>query len=330
MNNSNSQLFYHRLDVRISATRDTCFDAWPGAVVRNNLLYAAEKVMVEENLSLRKRINQFPLDENHPLYKELVNGFPKGYVIALPDGYQPEVFIKEGDLFCFSIYLIGNLSDYYAAFIQAIQLMCNKGMGHPVVPFALVDVCERALDGELHLLRMGSTDMSNKLIFPVSYADFQSIHAHKDEMVIKISYLTPTILFKPVQKKNKSISYQDKCNGFPSAYQLIRSALNRMFKLTILYANTKDVDAAQQLMDNMEEWVDYATNLSLISADIRKVTLQNTPKKETVNTMPLSGYVGTQQYEGYFNRFLPMLKFMEELGVGNEVVYGMGRYEVEL
>jgi hypothetical protein len=176
---------------------------------------------------------------------------------------------------------------------------------------------------------MGSTDMSNKLIFPISFAEFQPLHTHKEETVLEITYLTPTILFKPVRKKNKSISYQDKCNGFPSFYQLYRSVLNRMFKLTILYAHPHDFDLAQQLMDNMEELVDYATNLSLISVDMQKVTLKNTPKKEKDNQMPLCGYMGTQKYEGYFNRFLPALRFMEALGVGNEVVYGMGRYKIE-
>ena len=32
----------------------------------------------------------------------------------------------------------------------------------------------------------------------------------------------------------------------------------------------------------------------------------------------------------YFHRFLPLLKFMEEMGVGAEVVYGLGRYKVEV
>jgi hypothetical protein len=255
----------------------------------------------------------------------------------MPDGYQTEAIIKQGELFCFSLYLIGSLSDYYYAFIQAIQWMCDQGLGHPIVPFVLVDVCENGATTavetghatSLHLLRMGTTDMSDQLKFPISYADFQSIQAHKDETVIEIEYLTPTILFKPVNKKNKSISYQDKSNGFPSAYQFIRSVLYRMFKLTILYVPPNDFEAAKTLMDTMEEWIDFSTNLSLISADIQKVTLQNTPKKEKDNTMPLSGYVGMQRYEGYFNRFLPALRFMEALGVGNEVVYGLGRYKVE-
>jgi hypothetical protein len=152
----------------------------------------------------------------------------------------------------------------------------------------------------------------------------------KGETSIEITYLTPVILFKPANKKDKSLSYQDKSNGFPSFYQLVRSAIYRMIKLQLLFTHPNDSETAKLLMDEVEDYIDYATKLSLVAADIQKVRLKNTLKKETENKMPLSGYIGKQRYEGYFNRFLPLLKFMEALGVGNEVVYGMGRYKVEI
>jgi hypothetical protein len=65
------------------ATDDVIFDAWTGAVVRNNLLYAADKIfMPEQKRSLREWIDIFPLEESHPLYKELREGFPRGYVLT--------------------------------------------------------------------------------------------------------------------------------------------------------------------------------------------------------------------------------------------------------
>jgi len=68
----------------------------------------------------------------------------------------------------------------------------------------------------------------------------------------------------------------------------------------------------------------------LKSAAIQHINLQNTQKKGMKNEMPLAGYVGEQKYTGHFSEYLPLLKFMEKLGVGNETVYGMGRYEVEI
>jgi hypothetical protein len=66
----------------------------------------------------------------------------------------------------------------------------------------------------------------------------------------------------------------------------------------------------------------------LQSANIRYLALQNTQKKEKVNEMPLAGYIGEEIYAGYFGEYVSLLRFMEALGVGNETVYGMGRYEI--
>ena len=42
-----SQFYCHRFEIRMIAADDVVFDAWTGAVVRNNLLYAADKVHIE-------------------------------------------------------------------------------------------------------------------------------------------------------------------------------------------------------------------------------------------------------------------------------------------
>ena len=107
----NEGLYYHRFDVTLKTKKNTVFKAWVGAVVRNNFMYAADSVLVDVNgksLSLRELINLIPLDDSHPLYKELANGFPKSYSFAFPL-YPCEdintLIIKKGDAFTFSLYL---------------------------------------------------------------------------------------------------------------------------------------------------------------------------------------------------------------------------------
>jgi hypothetical protein len=65
-------LTYHCYKTQIAATEDVIFDAWVGAIIRNNLLYAAEKIRIQKTgRSLREQIDTLPLTETHPLYKEL-------------------------------------------------------------------------------------------------------------------------------------------------------------------------------------------------------------------------------------------------------------------
>ncbi len=347
-----NNLFYHHLEIRMVATSSTQWEAWSGAILRNNLLKAANQVIVNDKVNLLELIDHFPLTEIHPMYKELKEGFPKGYVIALPEEYlvahselSPKIFgqkkrtilentqeglyLKEGEIFKFSLFLIGNMSSYYQHFIHAIQLMCQQGMGHPQVPFSLIDICEKSYDGKLHLLTTGNNDQIKSLIYPIIFSDYQSFSENKHKTRIEITFLTPVVLFKQTMRKNPTLSYQDKSNGFPSFYQLVRSAVARILKLTMLYISPEKTDIDELSLAYFEDWINYATHASLVLVDMYKTTLKNTSKKESANKMPLSGYIGKQIYEGYFNQFLPMLKFMEALGVGNETVYGLGRYLIK-
>jgi hypothetical protein len=77
-----------------------------------------------------------------------------------------------------------------------------------------------------------------------------------------------------------------------------------------------------------ETYLEEASRVLLVSANIQYITLQNVQKKEKVNEMPLAGYVGEQCYRGKTGIYLPLLRFMAEIGAGNETVYGLGMYQL--
>ncbi|GHT12903.1 hypothetical protein FACS189426_17000 [Bacteroidia bacterium] len=326
------QIYYHRMEIRMIAAADVVFDAWPGSVVRNNLLYAADKIFVEErNMPLRELIDTFPLNVEHPLYKELREGFPKGYVLTdfSHSDLSSSVTIKKNEIFSFSLLLIGRFNDYKSYFFQAIREMCSRGIGKPLTPFLLLDISEKSLSGESQIVAVAQTNLTEELRYPIRLADFIQEEESDEFSEITLRYKTPVILFRLKNKKNTQLSYQDKSNRFPGFYQLVRSAFFRLQKLYAVYVEPTTYTPALFEETVTETYLEKAGYPLLQSANIRYVSLQNTQKKEKVNEMPLSGYVGEQVYSGYFQKYLPLLKFMEGLGVGNETVYGMGRYEVE-
>jgi hypothetical protein len=206
--------------------------------------------------------------------------------------------------------------------------MCERGVGKPLTPFLLLNISELSLSGESQIVAVAQTDLSKELLYPVRPADFVADNTSDDFAEITVRYLTPVILFRLRNKKNSQLSYQDKCNRFPSFYQLTRSAFFRLQKLYVLYNRTMGVPSVfEEIL--RETYLEEACRSVLLSADIRYVTLQNTQKKEKVNEMPLSGYVGEQCYSGNMKTYLPLLRFMKGLHVGNETVYGMGQYDVE-
>ena len=194
-------LYYSRFEIKIRATDDVVFDAWPGAIIRNNLLYAAEQIRIHKTgKTLREQIDALPLAENHPLYKELKDGFPKGYVLTdftrFDSSYPCGTILKEED-FSFTLLLTGRFNDYRFYFFEAIREMCERGFGKPMTPFQLIDISESRLS-------------------PVTFSDYIQADTVDCFTTLTIRFLTPTILNRLKGKKNAQLSYQDKTNRFPS------------------------------------------------------------------------------------------------------------------
>jgi len=309
-----SQIYYRRFKIQIIAVEDVILDAWAGATLRNNMLYAAEQIRIQKtHRSLREQIDTFPLENNHPLYKELRDGFPKGYILtdfSHTDVNDSVIFIHKDEIFSFSLLLIGRFDEYRYYFFEAIREMCERGIGKPLTPFRLLDIKENPAS-------------------PVSLSDYIQQETKEKHSEITIQFHTPVILSRLKGKKNTQLSYQDKANRFPGFYQLTCSAFSRLQKLYALYIDPSA--CSPSLFDEMlmETYLEKAGLPLLQSANIQHISLTNTHKKGMKNEMPLAGYVGEQKYSGYFQQYMPLLRFMAELGVGNETVYGMGRYEVK-
>ena len=306
-------LSYHRYDVHISPTDDVAFKAWPGAIIRNNLLYAAEHIRIQKNnRSLREQIDICPLEDDHPLYNELKEGFPKGYVLtnfSCAVASNPNITIRKGETFTLSLLLIGRFNDYRFYFFEAIRQMCERGFGKPLTPFSLTGITENPSS-------------------PTTLSDFMHPETNDNKSEITIRFLTPVILYRLRDKKNTQLSYQDKTNRFPSFYQLMRSSFSRLQKLYALYENPSEKTLSYFDETCLEDFLIKAGRPLLKAANIQHISLPNTQKKGMKNELPLAGYIGEQTYTGKVQQYVPLLKFMAELGVGNETVYGMGRFEI--
>ena len=71
MENLLQNLSVSRLTVRFFAQERVSMKFWIGAVLRNRFLYAADQVLDEQGLSLRRHIDTLPLPQDHFLYKQL-------------------------------------------------------------------------------------------------------------------------------------------------------------------------------------------------------------------------------------------------------------------
>lgn len=327
------ELTYHRFEVTVIPQKNIEIEGWLGAVIRNNLLFAAEQVITRDGFSLLSLINTLPVSEEHPLYKPLSGGFPKGFVISLvsPDKYYTSpVLLRAGKEFTFSLTLMGKYVEYYSDFIQAIRVMCETGIMHRWGSFCLKEICETDCWGRRHVVCIGHSDRLAALRCPVRFENFEDERFGKVERMIRLVFRSPVLLAVPVEKMDKTISFQDKLNGFPSFYQFIRSAAYRSVKLAALYACPQDIVAYQMADELLNEFTAEAASALLIQSNLDWVSMLGPFRSGDRPRIQLKGYIGELVFSGNFSKYIPLLQFMQGLSIGNDTIYGLGNFQVEV
>lgn len=319
---------YHELECCIVPEEEVYIDGWIGACIRNNLLREAELVNVTGPLSLLDIIHMFPLKKGHPLYKELQEGFPKGYHIHLPPlaGYD-SCTMKKGEPFRFSLILHGYFADYYAFFIKAIQSLCQKGFGHPEIPFRLVSIHECDTHGKLHPVYPSPSGAISPLENPVHLSDFRYCKMGEEEKELEIIYDSPMSVYNELRNPCGD-EFKSRQHEFPGFYPLVRAAANRVEKMMTLYHHPKEMMHSEEISHLLPLFLQYAATPVLASVQIQRFDVSSTPKAGTPNRIRFSGYAGSIRYRGNFNYYLPLLSFARKIGVGNHATYGVGSYRI--
>lgn len=326
-----SHLFFHELEISLVATAPAFIDGWLGAALRNNLHFASEHIITAPDTSLRKVINTLSISNIHPLYNELKGGFPKGFSLHVLS-HQEAVsasHIQSGDIIRFSLLLIGEFSRYYTHLVKAVEWMCQNGLGHPRVPFSLQMIAERAADGSCFIWPPNWQMAPPPLQHPVRVADYTHAKFREGETEIEIHYPVPMSLHTYAHQSRTPLSRQERHNGFPGFYQLVRSIAYRTLKLAALYTFPDNFCYYKEAEKQIEPFIQYAISVTLSSAHIQQVHLYSTPKEGKPDRIGFFGYTGHLTFSGYFNYYIPALLFARHIGVGYNTVYGLGGYEIK-
>lgn len=318
-----NKLFFYRMDIRFCLEETIRMDYWIGAVWRNRFLYAAETVHDENGKSLRALLDTLPLAENHPYYKQLAGGFPKGFLFdfsRLPSSSGGFTLLK-GRVYTVSFLLIGRCIQYYPLFIIALSRMFANGFGYPMAPLTLIDICETGGS----LLYSGKGDFLHQPSCPIRLPDFPG---GKTAATVCLHFQTPVSLMNPA-KRNLHEGYQSKLNNFPSFYQLMRSLLFRLMTLHMLYISPGEAIEKQEMTKAIEEFIRPSGRAFLLKAALTYEKKHSTPREGETTVYTLGGYKGELVFEQIDARFLPLLLLGSQVGVGNDIPYGLGTYKVE-
>lgn len=293
-----------RLSVRFFVEEHISMQFWIGSVLRNRFLYAADKVFDDQGISLRQHINTLPLPKTHFLYTQLRGGFPKGFLLdcsAIP--YEaPGFTLKPNQVYTFDFVLIGNTITHKQLYIEALRVMLQNGFGHPVIPLTLIDITEQPIRHDI------------------------PIHSAADKVTVELLLKTPVSLFHITKKDGNG--FQNKLNGFPSFYQFMRSLLYRFMTLYTLYTDDSTPINKAAMDCQIEQYIQPAVQALLLQADLRWEKRYSTPKKGENAVYTMSGYTGQLVFGQVPAQYLPILMWGETLGVGADINYGLGHFQV--
>jgi hypothetical protein len=296
------------LEITISACANVYIDGWLGAAIRNNLLSAAENTCGTKDISLREMIETLTLNESHPLYNDMKGGFPKGYYISLLSHTDCVYTCKlnKGEKIKFALLLFGHYTKHYSVFYEIIKKMCERGLGNPLKPFTLESILIKS---------------------EVSLSQFMNQKKDCAQKEITIQYVTPTN-FSDQSIQHEPGVYTNRQHEFPGFYQLVHSSAYRIAHLSTLYMYPQDINYYYELKKHIEPFTKYAVSVLLSSAQLKRIKMQSTPKKDKPDRIKFAGYTGKLIFSGNFNYYLPLLLFAQNIGTGSNTTYGLGQFRI--
>ena len=190
------EISIYTLEYAVCPKTDVKIVYWAGAILRNNLLYAAASIYVDEFHTL--------LD----LIQETDHLLPRGYSLQCEPLLSKTVW-NEGNPLRFKIQLFGRFSTFADYFHSAVMAMCRRGIGTPMTSLSLLS-CRH--------YRMEFPRMS------LSSGDW-----------LEIDYVTPVSIYNSRSMPQSRRTSLDMQNGMPGLYFLIRSLVRRINKLHYAY-----------------------------------------------------------------------------------------------
>lgn len=262
--------------------------------MRNNMLYAAASIPVQQEMSLLDVVKTNFLPDNRCIDAANQDTLMRGYALQC----DPIVLQEQPNRskIVFRILLFGNYAVYAELFHQAIVSMCTRGIGRPMTAMQIIEHKRFTIEATSREQKWNE---------------------------IEFNFITPMSLYNNRANSMSRQSVLDRQNGIPSLYFLTRGLAHRINKLSWLYGNGKLYPD-----DEIDNWCEEARNAQLEDCQLQRVVLKGTPHTSGKKPIFYSGYMGNMTFSGVPQKYLALLHLGTQTNVGNDTVYGIGHYEL--
>ncbi len=226
---------------------------------------------------------------------------------------EPPLTIKThfpaGSAFDFTLLLMGEANTWLPYFIYAFEQMGQIGIGKKLNThrgrFSLEKV--QSNDGVIY-----SSDDHKLTPTPVKKLGLKSLESfHGQDLCLKLTLETPLRL-----------KFENKLQADLPFHLLVRAMLRRISSLMNVYGDGEPALDYPGLVKKAETVKTIETNLSWY--DWQRYSFRQDEK------MLMGGMTGSVTYEGPIDEYLPLIEFCEQVHLGKQTTFGLGKIKAEL
>lgn len=225
---------------------------------------------------------------------------PNPYVLEPPD--TSKVWFKQGDTFSFTLLLFGEINRYLPYFIYAFEKVGEKGIGgnqkHPSVCFRLQAVC-----------------VADKVIYNLSAPRIAEGKWTRQVDLERGSHAFGRLRLKMLTPLR--LKFRGEFQGNLSFQILVRALLRRAASVFAAYG-----DGEPEL--DYQGMVRRAGEVLCLESELRWQEIARYSNRQR-SRMLFGGLVGGALYQGRIGEFLPLLSLAEEIHLGKQTSFGLGK-----
>ena len=229
---------------------------------------------------------------------------PRPFVVE-PDSNRRRKFVQ-GDSLEFGLVLIGKAIEYFPYFIFCFDELGRRGLGREKVRFRLEGVHGFHFRENQWFSVYDPRDRLLNDNLPAIGANQLSL---KYDDTLSLEFLTPT-----------RIKYRDKYISDLEFHVMIRNLLRRISMLMLYHCDT-ELDA------DINRLIAEARMVDVHNWDLR---WRDWPRYSTRQNAEISlgGFVGKVTYVGNFDKFMPVIALGEQIHIGKNTTFGLGKYRI--
>ena len=232
---------------------------------------------------------------------------PRPFVIEPP--LETKTEYSPGERLFINLILIGRAIQYLPYFIVVFREMGEAGIGKGRRPFNLEDVTAIGLNESQSIYSAQTNTVQN---LDLAFSGFQLVK--KSPAAARRAEVT---FETPVRLKDEG-----KIVGRPDFHVFFRQAMRRLSSLSYFhhgealpadYTGLSERARSVSLIKNATFWHDWERY-----------------SQRQGRRMNMGGLIGTVVYEGELDEFLPWLILCEQVHVGKNTVFGLGKYRMSV